>query len=359
MDVYRRYLGRLCLTCLGLSSLAIHAGELAFDGNVDVVANASGGLEQKTALLGLGVLSYSHTLTSGEFALSISATAGGSPSDYVGDAQGVNNASADDTATLYDFWYRHDFSEQASLLVGMNDYNAWFSSLDTAGLFINSSFGIGPDISQAGPSIFPSTTLGAVFHWQTQKWYGLLGVYDGVPGDPENPHGTQVSLSSDDGVFTGAEWGYLPREGAKLAVGAWSNTAPLEDLLTGAEESSNQGVYAIGEYPVTERVTVFAQAGLADDRLNAVSEYFGVGGQLSALGHSDASLGFALAHARASQHLQAPDSHETVLELTYDYPVGEHWRVQPDVQYVMQPSFDSEIDDAWVVGLRVAYSTAQ
>lgn len=348
--------GVIAAVALGLN---VQAGELTLDGNLDVVANTSGGLEQKTALLGLALVGYSHVLANGEFALSISATAGGSPSDYVGDVQGVNNAAADDTATLYDLWYRHNFSEQLSLLVGMNDYNATFSALDTAGLFINSSFGIGPDISQAGPSIFPATTLGAVAKWQAASWYGLVGIYDGTPGNPDNPHGTQLALGSDDGIFTGGEWGYTPRESIKLALGAWSNTAPVADLLTGLEETQNQGLYALGEAPISERVAIFAQLGIADERLNAVSEYLGAGVQFKAFGHGDASLGVALAHARASEYLRASASHETVLELTYDYPFSRHWRVQPDLQYVMQPGFNSDIDNAWVMSLRIAYHWAE
>lgn len=347
----------LCVSLLGAGAVVAHAGELSFDANIDTMANVSGGLERKTALLGLGVLGYSHQFAHGEFAWSISATAGGAPSDYVGDIQGVNNASADDTATLYDFWYRHDFSEQVSLLVGMNDYNAYFSGLETASLFINSSFGIGPDISQAGPSIFPSTTVGAVLQWQTERWYGLFGVYDGTPGDPENPHGTQVSLGSDDGIFASGEWGFTPSEGTKLAVGVWSNTAPVENMATGLEEEQNQGVYAIGETALSEQVAVFVQLGLADDQLNAISEYVGAGAQYRGLGHSDASLGLAVAHARASKYLES-ESHETAIELTYDYPINNHWRVQPDIQYVITPGFATDVDDAWVVGLRVAYTSS-
>ena len=210
----------------------------------------------------------------------------------------------------------------------------------------------------SNPSVLPSTTLGAVLHWRTEKWYGLLGVYDGTPGDQDNPHGTQLSLGSDDGIFTGGEWGYTPSEGVKLAVGVWSSTAPIEDLLTGIEEEQNQGIYALAARPIGERVAVFTQLGVADDRLNAVSEYFGAGAQLKALGHSDASLGLAVAHARASGYLGTDKSHETAIELTYDYPVTRHWRVQPDVQYVLQPSFTSEIDNAWVFSLRIAYSSA-
>lgn len=43
---------------------------------------------------------------------------------------------------------------------------------------------------------------------------------------------------------------------------------------------------------------------------------------------------------------------ETVWELTYRIEFGEAFALQPDVQYVVNPSTDPTLDDAWVVGLR-------
>ena len=51
-------------------------------------------------------------------------------------------------------------------LIGRYDLNSEFYRLQSASLFLNSSFGIGPEFSQSGlegPSIFPNTSVGARF----------------------------------------------------------------------------------------------------------------------------------------------------------------------------------------------------
>ena len=49
-----------------------------------------------------------------------------------------------------------------SILIGRYDLNTEFYRLQSAGLFLNSSFGVGPEFSQSGrsgPSIYPNTTF--------------------------------------------------------------------------------------------------------------------------------------------------------------------------------------------------------
>jgi len=83
---------------------------------------------------------------------------GGLPSNFVGDAQGVSSISAPNTLKLYEAWVQKNFSHnRISVLAGLYDLNSEFYRLQSAGLFLNSSFGIGPEFSQSGvggPSIF-------------------------------------------------------------------------------------------------------------------------------------------------------------------------------------------------------------
>ena len=65
---------------------------------------------------------------------------------------------------LYEAWFEQTlFDDRLSFKAGLYDLNTEFDVVETAGLFINSSHGIGPDFSQSGvngPSIFPTTSLG-------------------------------------------------------------------------------------------------------------------------------------------------------------------------------------------------------
>ncbi|OIQ00823.1 MAG: hypothetical protein AUK35_01200 [Zetaproteobacteria bacterium CG2_30_46_52] len=63
---------------------------------------------------------------------------------------------------LQQFWYQHRLNETTSVLFGWHDLNAEFYVSDYAALFLNSSFGIGPEISGNVPtSLFPEAGLSA------------------------------------------------------------------------------------------------------------------------------------------------------------------------------------------------------
>ena len=52
----------------------------------------------------------------------------------------------------------------------------------------------------------------------------------------------------------------------------------------------------------------------------------------------------------------ATDSYECNVELTWRIPVTDHVVIQPDLQYVVNPSVDALLDDALVIGLRLELS---
>ena len=74
---------------------------------------------------------------------------GDDPSENVGDIQGVSNIAAPKGWKFHEAWFRQNvFSDKLSLLWGMYDLNTEFDLIETAGLFLNSSHGMGPDFSQ-------------------------------------------------------------------------------------------------------------------------------------------------------------------------------------------------------------------
>lgn len=79
-------------------------------------------------------------------------------------------------------------------------------------MLVHSSFGTGPDLGLSGkngPSTFPATSLGIrVQNEFTENFTVRAAVMDGVPGDPGDPTGTQVTLRGDDGLFAITEAAY-------------------------------------------------------------------------------------------------------------------------------------------------------
>ncbi len=283
---------------------------------------------------------------------------GNNPSDYVGDVQGVSNIAADNAAKIYELWYQHSFIDDSiKLLFGLHDYNSVFYSLDSAGLFTHPSFGIGPDTSQVGPSIFSTTATGVVLTLEEGNQYLLGAIYDGIAGDPENPRGTHIRFDEGDGVFSAVEFGIKEESDYKMAVGVWQHTAEVENPIDASPSDDNQGFYVIGEKVFEENIAVFVQLGQADDQTNQIENYLGTGVTVSNVWRTDDNLGVAVAHARNGDPFAAVnpelDAAETAWELTYFVPAIEHIHLQTSLYYIQNPAMEPTTDDALAVGARI------
>ncbi len=312
---------------------------------------------------------------------------GGSPSENVGDAQGVSNIDAPHAWKIYEAWFQQNlFDDKLSVLAGLYDLNSEFDAIETAGLFFNSSHGIGPDFSQSGqngPSIFPTTSAGIRVKIQpTESWYFQAVVLDGVPGDPENPRGTHSRFDKDDGALLTVEIAWLTGTGeesdapyGKTALGVWRYTEDFDDLRdvdasgNPVKRSGNGGVYLLAERSVyrekndsSQGLAVYGRYGIADDDVNQFDSYLGGGlvytGLIPGRDEDQAGLSVAVAHngnkfKRASKDAGASvNSSETTLELSYRAQVNPWFAIQPDIQYVIHPGTDPAVDDAFVIGTR-------
>jgi porin len=296
---------------------------------------------------------------------------------YVGDAQGVSNIEAVNAIRLHELWAELNLGgDTFSVRTGQYDLNSEFDVIETAGLFMNSSHGIGTDIAQTGlngPSIFPIAGLGARVRWRPTASTALQAVIlDAVPGDPEEPDRTALDLGDGSLLVAEAHW-YGDRI-AKAAVGYWRYSPRFDDLVAVDENdeplrrSDNDGLYAfvdailLRESDEARGLRGWVRYGEANEHVNLFESYFGAGlvytGALA--GRSEDQLGIAVAHV----HTGAPyrqavalaggraDTHEVNIELTYRFGVTDWLTLQPNLQYVRNPNTDPALDDALVVGLR-------
>jgi porin len=332
---------------------------------------------------------------------------GGNPSNHVGDAQVVSNIETIDTWKLYEAWIQKNlWYNRLSVLIGLYDLNSEFDHVETAQVFLNSSFGIGADFAQSGkngPSVFPTTSVGVRLTIKpTDALYLRTAVFDGVPGDPSNPHGTQVTFDSHDGFLVATELGYVsaraidlpvpstlsvparPRHigrgehrtpTAHVAFGSWFYTAKFDHVVkrdgsgNPLQRRGNFGLYGLAEWaPYYEAgnmrhdVAFFLRLGSANTKTNQFGFYSGGGFVVTGLipGRGDDRLGFAVAVAyngdrfrKARRRIRMPvDRAEVVLEWTYRTQLAPWLVVQPDLQYVINPGTDPTLDNALVLGLR-------
>lgn len=322
---------------------------------------------------------------------------GGQPSDFAGDAQGVSSIEAPAKWTLEEAWIQQNvFGNRVSALVGRYDLNSEFYRLHAADLFLNASFGLGPEFSQSGkggPSVFPNTSVGARFAVKPVEGVVLRSaVLDGVP--VERPAGWDI-FAKGDGLLIVGEAAFLyrpPPEGqprqlphrfrlgrdanlppyeVKLAVGMWHYTASFQDLSrtrgdgTPVIHHGSSGAYVIGDAIVYKndmgrQVRLFGQVGFGDPRLNRFGLYTGGGVGLAGVipGREKDEVGFGMAAARNGSHFveqqrnleQRVDRAEVTLELTYLAPITSWLSVQPDLQYVINPNTDPRVRNT-LVGL--------
>ena len=288
---------------------------------------------------------------------------GGSPSDFAGDAQGVSSLAAPNQWRLEEAWVQQNFFKaQLSVLAGRYDLNSEFYRLQSAGLFLNSSFGVGPEFSQSGtsgPSIYPNTTSAIRITYRPVRSLVLrAAAFDGLilgeiaylsrPSSREMPRDIRFRL----GRLAG-----LPPYKAKLSLGAWH--------YTGSGQSS--GIYILGDRTIyeqgTRRLAAFGQLGIGDARADRFARYIGTGIVMAApfRGHDQDELGLAVAAARDSGQYNMQQSAlegETTIECTYLAPITPHLAVQPDLQYVVHPSADRSRKNALVMMLRFEISIA-
>jgi porin len=366
--------------------------ELTYTG--DVFSNLRGGVSRGTDYL--GDLSAVLTIDLGAvldlegatlFAYGL-ANHGGDPSVRMGDAQVASNIEAPNTGKLYELWYEQNVSDRASFLVGLYDVNSEFDVIDAAGLFLNSSFGVGAEFGASGvngPSIFPTTSLGArAIVRPTDGAILKLAALDGVPGDPDDPRGTHVSLGSGDGILYAAEANLLrggntedrgigrTAEGAygtKLALGAWHYTTNFDDLRAGGTSEGSHGVYAFVAHrlwddpEIPDRgVTVFARTGWAEPDVNPVMAHVGGGfvydGPFRGRPQDQWGMGVTAAingdayRDAGEMKGERPEEAEVTFELTYRFGIGDHVGLQPDLQYVVNPGTDPSLSDALALALR-------
>jgi porin len=326
---------------------------------------------------------------------------GGRPSRLVGDAQGTSNLDGPTGTQIEELWVQHNFAgSSTSLLLGIYDLNSEFYRLTAAGLFQNSSFGIGPEFGQSGlegPSIFPRTSAALRLAVKpTAETVVRVALIDGVP--VVRPDGSRGAFQGGDGLLLVGEVAWLSRGGQaagmqepasrdrigrfsslapyddKLAVGTWHYTGRYPDLsdvhTTGAPVSrhGSMGAYVVGERLLVgdaghpgRRLAAFAQVGLADARTNRFGSYVGAGVVGSGWGPMKEAdqIGIAVAHARNGNHYaNSPQGTgdrraETTFELSYLRQLSRAVSLQPDLQYVIHPNTERALSNALVFSIRL------
>ena len=347
---------------------------LSLSGILDVMGVVAGGADEGVEtpfLIGLGLgldTGRAGWWTGGRFQFDWIGIGGGNPQERAGDVQAPSNIEAQDTVLLLTATFDQSLLEGAvDVRAGLFDVNADFYVSRVGNFFVHSSPGLGAEVGQLPVSTYPVTALGARLRWRPREAVMLQGaVFDGIPGDPGDRHGTQVRFGQDDGVFLIAEAALEPPLLAepRIALGGWLSTAEFRDPR-GRRRDRNGGAYAIAEGDLIRakgggRLSFFAQFGFAAGDRNVIARY--VGGGLLATGfvpgRREDGVGVAVAHARLGRAMrdvipEVPRA-ETAVEVSLRFGVGAGLSVQPHVQWILDPGTDRRLRDATLLGVRFA-----
>ena len=318
---------------------------------VDSSQVLSGGLQRDftSRVLFDGGVNYQHDKHS--VFISYQAQRGDIGSDSVGDIQAYSNIDEDNFSRWYEVYYQYD-ADQWYLRLGKTDANGEFAVNDYAANFINSSMGFSPTI--VGFPTYPSPALSV-----------LAGIQ--IDDDLQLAAGVYAAQDYDDFAeqFYVAELRYQLSEHSLLKLGWWhdSNQYPLATSVD-EQQASTSGYYLLlqNNLPDTrwfgsQSSHWYGQLGYADEKISEINWHFGTGIEfVSPFGRSEHSMGIGLSYVKLSPLLLEDATSETAIEAFYSWPLHQNLLLKPDLQYIISPSGNPQINNALVFTLRLELS---
>lgn len=346
----------LCTMGLFLGTEKINSQSLDFNAEYtgDFLYNI-GGLKDGGGYLGYAKMGVDADLWKGaSLCLGGGTTHGIVPTEtLIGDYQVANNIEAGNYAFLEYLSIQQSLG-RFSIKIGLQDMNENFASIDAAGEYVNSSFGIHPALStNMSVPIFPLTGLGAEIHLDiNDNWHLQTAVYDGeIPSFENNPYNLNWHLNNDNGALFIGEGQYI-RDNGTYELGAFYHTAEMK-----------YGIYANIEQEVwnngVRNLKPFAQVSLANEIVNdqhsevknlRCDNYFHLAAGIN-LESVFSKKGDDIAGLAFTSVFLCDKKTETAIEFFYQYQITDNLLVKPDVQYIINPSGEN-IDNALVGILR-------
>jgi len=297
-------------------------------------------------------------------------------SNDAGDIQGYSNLeSRRHLDTIYELWFQQElFDERLRFKAGKFDANSEFAFVDAAGDFANSSAGFSPTIL-ALPTYPESATGAGVFGTVVDTDRLVLelayGFFDGATSADEVETGrrgpstffdshlsddyfhiVQAVLSWEGGGSNG--WWRAGR----ATLGGWYHDGTFE-RFDGGVENGTGGLSATFEQRVwasdARSVDVFGQLGWADDIVAEIGGHVALGivcGGCILAREQDRMGAYATLALLSDEPGAGFDGDELAIGVFYRFQLPAATFVQPEIQYVVNPGGNPNLDDALVLGVR-------
>jgi porin len=330
---------------------------------VDNVYNFNGGIQNGLSTLGLFDFNIEYKPTHKGIFRNTSMyahllkTAGKGPSEhYIADVQVASNIEGKASRFIYELVVKQQFGD-FNLSLGLHDLNTEFMTSEYAGNYINSSFGIYPVISLNVPvSIFPVTSMGGIISYNKKKIDLVAGIYNLNHEYIEEEEFNIDNHLYKKGFLGVAELRYKLYTNNDLSgeykIGGYFKDCHHEDEileLADCTTEKNYGLYFIGDQvlwstPRDFQLGLFTQLGFAPKETNYVPDYYGIGVSIktSDKKYFPEFIGLAIASVGLNnyneEHIIQETPRETAIELSAKKELFGRITIQPDLQYIINPS---------------------
>lgn len=281
----------------------------------------------------------------------------------MGDYFGFDGWDMPQVNQISELWYQQKLlNGKIRLKLGKQDSNSDFGYLNSAWDFMNTAFSINP--STPLPSL-PYTPFGFMAEINPTKW---LSIRDGI-------------YSKESAPFNITEIEFKPmikKMPGRYMIGAWEmSDSNGYGVATGVEEGEtiynefnrNYGVYFNFEQMVYKEqkdnpddmqgLVLFGQLGMSPSNKNDLSKYGGVGLHYKGpfpkrdndlVGVAFGCGNFASRLNNITYNLGGRMGSETVVEAFYRFFITKWFYLQPDVQFIMNPS--GQYANSAAIGIR-------
>ena len=300
----------------------------------------------------------------------------------------VSGAEALETVRLYEVWLEQDlFGGKLNIRYGQLAADSEFWLSDTAGLFLNGTFGWpainAADMPQGGPA-YPFATPAVRVRWQPNADVTVLvGLFNSLAASPTaadpqrgNRHGTNFRIGDPPLLMAEGHFKYDMGLPGMLRLGGWQEFNDFADQRTGAVIGGNYGFYAILDQEIwktgdNQSISIFARASTSPQKQNTIDFYGDAGVVFSGFVASrpNDKFGAAFGYGNISARARAGDrdaalavvrDYEAVLELNYRAEIVPGWTLTPNLEYYWHPGGHVErevrpgeaVNDALVIGAR-------
>ncbi len=334
--------------------------------------------------------------------------------DLVGNFLTISNNAGFNTLRNYEWWFQQNLlDDQISLRLGQIAADTEFVISDSAALFLNGTFGwpafMYMNLPEGGPG-FPVGTLGMRLAVQPVQWFRFqTAVFQGnVYAQNVNLHGFRWRIDSQNGFFFLDEaqfrWNRSAQETGlpgQFKIGAWYHTAKFVEPKGSGFVRGNYGFYFIldqmlyrkpantpgyfggdraddksaligtngdrvttGEQKSDQGLSWFGRIAFEPQDRNFIGFYFDAGLTYKGLvpSRNADTLGVAFAYAQLSSGAKQAETDggsvgvgaEMALEITYQAQITKWLSIQPDLQVIINPGGNQDLNNAVVIGGRVS-----